>query len=319
MRTFCKKETEKGCRTIIMSAPPQQSNFQGPIDAPQFHIKKFAMASIPQDAVCVFIGRRRTGKSTLVRDLLFHHQSLPCGMVISGTEESNEFYSSIMPPLFIHGAYEPAILNNYVKRQKLIMQKVNIQEKARQGKPLPPGTEVPRQPIDPRSFLILDDCLYDDSWVRDKNISYLFLNGRWLKVFFLITMQYPLGIPPIYRTNVDYVFILREPYPNNRRRIFENFGGAFPTFEFFCQIMDQCTENYECLVVNNNTRSNKLEDAIFWYKAQIHGDFRIGAPNFWKHNANFYRDKDEENVNIYNPNENRRLRGPAVQIRKQGQ
>ena len=34
------------------------------------------------------------------------------------------------------------------------------------------------------------------------------MNGRWLKVFFIITMQFPLGIQPALRTNVDYVFIL---------------------------------------------------------------------------------------------------------------
>ena len=30
--------------------------------------------------------------------------------------------------------------------------------------------------------------------------------------------------------------------------------------------MDQCTENYECLVINNNAKSNKLTDQVFWYK-----------------------------------------------------
>ena len=83
--------------------------------------------------------------------------------------------------------------------------------------------------VDPRSFMILDDCMYDDSWTHDKNIKYLFMNGRWLKVFFLITMQYPLGIQPALRTNVDYVFILREPYASNRNRIYDNYGSAFPS------------------------------------------------------------------------------------------
>ena len=41
------------------------------------------------------------------------------------------------------------------------------------------------------------------------------------------------------------------------------------TFEMFCQVMDQCTENFECLVVNNNAKSNKLEDQVFWYKADL--------------------------------------------------
>jgi len=269
------------------------------------------MKLIPQDAVCVFIGRRRTGKSTLVKDLLFHHQNIPMGTVISGTEESNSFYSKIIPPIFIHGEYNAAILMNFVKRQKLITSKIQQQENSRV-----PGQPIVKSKLDPRSFMILDDCLYDDSWIHDKNIRYLFLNGRHQKVFFLITMQYPLGIPPVLRTNVDYVFILREPYITNRKRIFDNFGAAFPNFEFFCQIMDQCTENFECLVINNNTRSNKLDDAIFWYKAAIQGDFRIGAPEFWQHNATFYRDREEEDVNSYDPASSKHLRGPSILVRK---
>lgn len=280
-----------------------------------FNIKKFDMKSIPQDAVAVFIGRRRTGKSTLVRDLLYHHQAMPAGTVISGTEESNSFYSKMIPPIFIHGEYNPMILANYVKRQKLIMARI-VKE-----------TEAGMQSrIDPRSFLILDDCMYDDSWTHDKNIRYLFMNGRWLKVFFIITMQYPLGIQPALRTNVDFVFILREPYPSNRKRIYENYGGAFPTFEFFCQVMDQCTQNYECLVINNATQSNKLDDCIFWYKASMHGDFRIGAPEFWAHSrggaggggggpTDEFGGGDASN---YNGQNGQRLRGPTIQVRKAG-
>lgn len=271
------------------------------------NLRKFDMKSIPQDAVCVFIGRRRTGKSTLVKDLLYHHKDMPLGTVISGTEESNGFFKKMIPPLFIHGEYNAIILANFVKRQKLIMQKI-LQEQEHGIK----------SRLDPRCFLILDDCMYDDSWTYDKNISYLFMNGRWLKVFFLITMQFPLGIKPALRTNVDYVFILREPYLSNRRRIFDNYGAAFPSFEFFCQIMDQCTQNYECLVINNNSQSNKLEDLIFWYKAEMHGDFRIGAPEFWQHSAMHYRDKDEEDVNQYDPMALRKNKGPSIQVKKTG-
>lgn len=290
-----------------MSAPPAHGN----LAAQSVRLRKFDMKMIPQDAVCVFIGRRRTGKSTLVKDLLFHHKAMPMGTVISGTEESNAFYGKLIPPMFIHGEYSPAVISNFVKRQQLITRKIQQQEQAGQA-----GQMVSRQKLDPRSFLILDDCLYDDSWIHDKNIRYLFLNGRHQKVFFLITMQYPLGIPPILRTNVDYVFILREPYITNRRRIFDNFGAAFPSFEFFCQIMDQCTENFECLVINNNTRSNKLEDAIFWYKAELQGDFRIGAPEFWQHSAMYYRDADEANVNAFDPSSGKRLKGPVIEVRK---
>lgn len=265
-------------------------------------LKKFDMRKIQQDAVCIFIGRRRTGKSTLLKDLLYNHQDMPLGTVISGTEESNGFYSKMIPPIFIHGEFNPTILANFCKRQKMMMMK--IQDDTEKGV---------QSRIDPRSFMILDDCMYDDSWTHDKNIKYLFMNGRWLKVFFLITMQYPLGIPPALRTNVDYVFILREPYLSNRKRIFDNYGSAFPSFEFFCQIMDQCTQNYECVVIDNTSQSSKLEDCIYWYKANMHGDFRIGAPEFWQHSANYKQQRDNES---YDPNAAKRLKGPLISVRK---
>ena len=68
-------------------------------------LKKFDMTSIPDGKVIVFIGKRETGKSFLVRDLLYYHQDIPVGCVISGTEGSNSFYSKIMPSIFIHNQF----------------------------------------------------------------------------------------------------------------------------------------------------------------------------------------------------------------------
>ena len=50
-------------------------------------LKKFKPESITDDRVCVFIGKRNTGKSTLVKDIMYHKRHLPAGIVLSGTEE----------------------------------------------------------------------------------------------------------------------------------------------------------------------------------------------------------------------------------------
>jgi hypothetical protein len=142
--------------------------------------------------------------------------------------------------------------------------------------------------IDPRAFLILDDCLYDaKSWINEDSTRYVFMNGRHVDLSTMITMQYPLGITPNLRTNVDFVFILRENILGNRRRIYENYAGMFPTFEMFCTFMDQCTENYECLVICNNVASNRLEDQVFWYKAADHPPFRLCDQSLWADNRPF--------------------------------
>ena len=106
-------------------------------------------------------------------------------------------------------------------------------------------------------------------------------------------MQFPLGMPPTLRSNVDFVFILRENFISNRKRIYEHWAGMFPDFKTFCSVMDQCTENYECLVINNTVKSNKLEDLVFWYKADDHEDFTLGAPVFWNMAKRYPNNKNE--------------------------
>jgi hypothetical protein len=272
-------------------------------------LKKFDMKSISfkpnenKGPVVVLIGKRDTGKSFLVRDLLFYQQEIPIGTVISGTEEGNGFYGKMVPKLFIHNEYNSAIIENILKRQRTVLKQIKKEMET-----------YKRSTIDPRAFVILDDCLYDNTWSRDKLMRLLFMNGRHWKVMLVITMQYPLGIPPTLRTNIDYVFILRENYIANRKRIYENYAGMFPTFESFCQVMDQCTENYECLVINNNSKSNKLHDQVFWYKADSHGDFRLGSKEFWELSKGLKDDDEEEQ---YDPNSvKKRGAGQKISVKK---
>ena len=272
-------------------------------------LKKFDMKSISfkpnenKGPVVVLIGKRDTGKSFLVRDLLFYQQEIPIGTVISGTEEGNGFYAKMVPKLFVHHEYNTAIIENILKRQRTVLKQIKKEMET-----------YKRSTIDPRAFVILDDCLYDATWTRDKMMRLLFMNGRHWKIMLIITMQYPLGIPPTLRTNIDYVFILRENYIANRKRIYENYAGMFPTFESFCQVMDQCTENYECLVINNNCKSNKLQDQVFWYKADSHNDFKLGSKEFWELSKNIGDDDEEEQ---YDPNSiKKRGGGPKISVKK---
>lgn len=246
-------------------------------------LKKFNMSMIKDDSVVVMIGKRNTGKSFLTKDLLFHHQDLPAGTVISPTENANRFYSDIVPPIFIYDEYEPKITHEFIKRQKTLKKRITRGEKD----------------IDNRAFLIMDDCLYDNDWKKDKIIREIFMNGRHWGIFFLLLMQYAIGIPPNLRSNIDWVFLLRENNYQNRKKLYENYAGMFHTFEMFCQTMDACTENYECLVIHNGAKSNKLEDQVYWYKGDEHGDFRVCCPEAWEfseQNYNLPEDDDNQDV-----------------------
>jgi hypothetical protein len=251
-----------------------------------FQLRQFNMNMIKErceidsrkSPMIVIIGKKDTGKSFLVRDILFETQScFPVGTVISGTEVANEFFQHMVPSKFIHDKYTPQIIMNVIKRQMNVKQNRNRDKTVRGGS----------SSMDPRAFLILDDCLYDSTWIKEESTRYVFMNGRHIDMMTMITMQYPLGITPNLRTNVDFVFILRENILGNRRRIYENYAGMFPTFDMFCTFMDQCTENFECLVICNNVNSNKLEDQVFWYKAADHPPFRLCDQSLWVDNREF--------------------------------
>jgi guanylate kinase len=44
------------------------------------------MTSIDDDKVIVMIGKRGTGKSSLVKNLLYYHKDIPVATIISATE-----------------------------------------------------------------------------------------------------------------------------------------------------------------------------------------------------------------------------------------
>ena len=81
-------------------------------------LRKFKPETMPDDKVCVFIGKRGTGKSCLVTDILFHKKHIPSGIVMSATEEGNHHYKSFVPDLFIHGDYDKEVIERVLARQK---------------------------------------------------------------------------------------------------------------------------------------------------------------------------------------------------------
>ena len=238
----------------------------------KLELKKFDITKLRDDSVVIFLGARNTGKSTALFCALKYHTTIPVGVVISGTESANHSFERVVPKMLIYDEFSSDIIKSFMDRQRKVVDQAN-DEKKRYG----------RTDIDPRAFLILDDCLYDSKqWVNDTNIRYIFMNGRHYKIFLLITMQYPLGIPPSLRANVDYVFIMRNNMVKDREKIYQQYAGMFPNFQVFNTIMDQCTENYECLVIDKKSQSNKLEDQVFWWKADLDVNYRLCSPEIWR-------------------------------------
>lgn len=261
-------------------------------------LKKFKPESMPDDKVCVFIGKRGTGKSTLVTDILYHKKHLPAGVVMSATEEGNHHYKQFIPDLFIYGDYDKDAIDRVLARQKKIIG--TGQNKDNNG-----------------AFILLDDCMYDRKFMKDPCIRQCFMNGRHWKLFFMLTMQYCMDLTPDLRANVDYIFILRENVIQNREKLYKSFFGIFPTFDIFNQVMTSCTENYECLVLDNTSKSNKIQDCVFWYKAKVRKNFKIGSESLWRHHrSNYNTNHSRGTPQINNQEQIKNSKNPSVKVIK---
>jgi hypothetical protein len=229
-----------------------------------------------------------THNSWLVRDIFYHHKHIPSGVVFSGTEEANPFFGDFIPDCFIHSEYDPELIEKIMNKQK---------RKIKDAKNT--GSKDGKCPSN-NLFIVFDDMLHDaQNWKNDKTVKNIFFNGRHYNFLFILTMQYPLGITPALRSNIDYVFIFNEPSVKNRRKIYEDYAAMLPSFDHFCNILDACTQNHECLVIKTSGNSSDLRNIVFWYKAESHEDFKVGHEKFWKfHNQHYNKNYENDNQDV---------------------
>ncbi len=244
----------------------------------QLPLDEFLLSSLVADPSIVMIAKRGSGKSYVCRAILNHFKNIPCGLIIAPTDRMSCFYSLFFSSTYIFYKYKSEIIEKILYRQQLIIKKEK--EKAAQGKK-----------IDPRTFIIMDDCLASKgSWMRDDPIQELLFNGRHFKIMYILTVQYPLGITPELRGNFDYVFLLAEDFVSNMKRIHEHYAGMFPNFESFKKVFMELTKDYGCMVLSNRGAREKFSDKVFWYKAPKLSNeaVKIGCPQFVTyHNKNF--------------------------------
>lgn len=229
-------------------------------------LEKFDPREMEDGCTVLIIAKRNSGKSWLVRDLCYHKKDIPLGIAMSGSEESNRFYGKFIADSFVFPDFRPDKVEAIKERQiQLVKQKKMTS-----------------------MFLICDDLMYDKGFLNHPIMRYMFLNGRHLKVWLVCTTQYINDVGPAIRGNIDYVFAFREPSRLTREKLWKNFFSIVPTFDMFCQIMDECTRNYECLVYDNTKRTGSIKDHLKYYEAVGRGDFWMGSSSVWKYHDKTY-------------------------------
>ena len=255
----------------------------------QLQLRKFNPEYIARknSALCIAVfSKRNSGKSFLIRSLL--HQlargglKFQYGLAFSATEDSNHFYAGtprtqpgFIPELFVYSSYDDDAVQRLIARQRTLKKKG----------------------IDPgHCFLILDDVLFDKSIWKRESLRFIALNGRHLGITMCLTVQSASELPSVYRSNLDLCFILREITVTGREKLYTYFSGNC-TRGMFNALLDQTTQNYECLVVDGTSQSNDMDKIYYWWKAsQTPPNFRLGNDKFWQFGKKHLRRDDDDDL-----------------------
>ena len=240
-------------------------------------LNEFDPSRIKSNSTILIIGKRGSGKTVLMKDIAYHlsrAKKIDMAVGFSATEDSNKNLSSFIPRSLIHKRYKPEIVHKIYSMQQKHSKKDRMQNVA----------------------LIMDDVLYEKGQFNGELIRKLFFNGRHYKLLIMLLAQYSMDLNPSLRGNIDLVFVARDLVFANRERLYKNFFGIFPSFSSFDKVMQKVTQNYTFLVlVNNDARSTKPEDVLFYYRAKAElPEFRLGKKIYFKYDGVVGKKDDDE-------------------------
>lgn len=235
-------------------------------------VKKFDPSAMKPSRIIYAIGRRHSGKSSLIKDILSQMPRPDYVLAMAPTQSSLDTFREFLPECCIFEGFSQEKLEQTIATQKELLGR---------GK---------RRSV----LIILDDCAFNNAMFKSTAQKNLHFNGRHLGIGLICSAQYMMALPPEMRTNIDYLFVMRDPVLANRQKLYKNFFGVFDNFSQFDQVMTTVTQNYGTLCLDGTVPSTSHADSVLWYRANTRvPPFRLCNDVYWKLSRRYERSVEE--------------------------
>jgi hypothetical protein len=237
-------------------------------------ISLFDMNRIKNNANILIIGMRASGKSTLIRDILYHKQSSHIGGVFSKTERLNKYYGDFCPAETIYHEFNKYVVIDTINKQKDSNKTNNI-------------------------INVMDDCFSSktDWTVKPEITNMMDRSNNMMNIF---SIQFPLSFTDNFIDSFDYIFFMHEGFTSNIHRL-HKYVKFINKMDDFNRIFTHITRihPFNSLVVDNTNNSSEIEDRLYWYKAENDlPDFRIKNYTDTITISNYFK-PDEDNTELF--------------------
>jgi len=249
----------------------------------QVNLKEFRIEDIPRSCTWIIVGNPGSGKTTFMENLMYYNKhKYPVGRFFIGTQSGYEKFGKIAHPLFTSGKYDEDQEKKHILRQRTC------------------ETENGKNYEGNAAINILDDCSDDTKIYKSKTVKGLFKLGsqHWDQLF-MVGTQYAIDFPPDVRKAASYVAIFYEPEEMERKKLYNNYGGLAGSYSNFCDLMDQVTGDFTCLIFKKRgVKTNKIEDNIFWYQTKQLGKWEFGCREYREWGKTRFDSRKPENLEV---------------------
>ena len=232
--------------------------------------RKFDPSTIRDFASILFAGGKRTGKSSVMREFMYHiRHRVYDSHIYSGTYDEEHPWEWYTPEQMVHYC-----LKEFDKESLSDTLATQNQRKA---------LAKQYNTSCPPSLCVFEDLefLKPSIWVNQGTRGVMF-NGRWYKEFFFVAYQYVMEVKMEMRGSFDYAVFTMDNSQAVRERIWKQFAGVFKNFDTFDMAFIELTKDYRVMVLDLRARSYNVEDCVFWYKSDPNlGRFKMGHPDVW--------------------------------------
>lgn len=222
----------------------------------------------PHDGTAIFYGRRRSGKSWMVRHLIHQYKHIYRAVLVLTNTDQNDFWAAHVPFRFIH-KYDPFVVGKIIAHQKAVIAHNKL------------NAENPERLINPYIAVILDDVV-SRNMQHDETLNALFYEGRHSKIAVFVTTQHPKALPPGVRNNADLAVIYPQWSEHDMDSIREQYCTFFENKHDFNLMLLENTKDHQCIIIFLGDPTIKNIQSLYVYKADDPGPFAVGSREFWE-------------------------------------
>lgn len=207
------------------------------------------------DSSIIMYGPRRTGKSTLLLDILtFLQKNKYIGRIaVITTTDMNKFWKVHLPDSTVFGIEDAGDTINKI----MDFMSYLITEDVDDG--------ILRQ-----YTFILDDFSWNKTFsIYNEIFAKLFTTGRHYNMSVIVLVQNPTGAMNWVRNNSDFSFIFKTPGFDAKERIWKDQLDFIHDKKLAFKFMDDNTMDFQCLVVKRTDPHATINDRLFVYKAKF--------------------------------------------------